>query len=107
MHKRQIWLPSCRPGNTSCQIKANTITDTLHCELRPILLSTMNNDRLEEIETRLTFQEKTLSDLNDVIVKQQSEIQVLQNSYKHLLQRMTSMAENAAFQDNDEVPPHY
>jgi len=67
----------------------------------------MNTDRFEELEMRLTFQEKTLSDLNDVIVQQQNEIHALKTNYNHLLERMTALADNSSLAQGDEVPPHY
>ncbi len=67
----------------------------------------MSTDRLDEIETRLTFQEQMLTDLNDVIVRQQSEIMALQATCKHLQERMGSLIESTAHQAGDEVPPHY
>lgn len=68
----------------------------------------MSSERLEEIETRLTFQEKTLSDLNDVIVRQQNQIDELRISCKHLLNRLAALSESSGTQQpEDEIPPHY
>lgn len=68
----------------------------------------MTTDRLDEIETRLTFQERTLLDLNDVIVNQQNQIDQLKRSYNQLQGRISSLAESTTSQhENYELPPHY
>ncbi len=68
----------------------------------------MDTDRLEELETRFTYQEKALADLNDVIIRQRKELDELRLGYRHLLQRMTSMNDTGISQQHaNEVPPHY
>ena len=68
----------------------------------------MSTDRLDEIETRLTFQEKAILDLNDVIVKQQNQIDQLKRYQTQLQNRISSLTESSASQhDNYERPPHY
>lgn len=63
---------------------------------------------LEEVQTRLHFQEKTLLDLNDVIVRQQNEIDGLRTAYKMLHERMSQPAVDAAEGALEEnIPPHY
>ena len=66
----------------------------------------MQDNDLEGLEIRLDFQEKTLLDLNDVIVKQQNEIDELRNSYRQLHQLMNDWSDTAHSQV-DESPPHY
>lgn len=68
----------------------------------------MTTERFEDLETRLTFQEKLLFDLNDVIVTQRKEIDQLRNSYKYLLDRVSGLAEGGGdIHTGDETPPHY
>ncbi len=64
----------------------------------------MNDDRLENQEIKLAYQEKAIKELNDVLYDQQKEID-----------RLTSMV-NTLMQDNsdrdtpgpaNEKPPHY
>lgn len=68
----------------------------------------MSTERFEDLETRLTFQEKLLLDLNDVIVAQRKEIDELRNSYQYLLDRVSGLADGSTdIHTGDETPPHY
>jgi len=69
----------------------------------------MNEERLVEIETQLAFQQQTVNELNDVIYKQQKEIDKLDTICETLAKRVKELSESAAGIDapaNDK-PPHY
>ncbi len=64
---------------------------------------TMDEKRLENLETKVAFQEKAIKDLNDVLFAQQKEID-----------RLTSICEDLIkagiggySQDQANAPPHY
>ncbi|MFK8013522.1 MAG: SlyX family protein [Marinicellaceae bacterium] len=62
-----------------------------------------------EIQTKLAFQEETIEQLNDVIIRQQNAIDKLQIQLKQLDKKIDE--ESQQWQTdvslNDEKPPHY
>ena len=68
----------------------------------------MSDDRLVDIEAKLTHQEHLLEELNDVITKQQETIMRLEEHYGILVERVRSISESMpADSEQDERPPHY
>jgi uncharacterized coiled-coil protein SlyX len=66
------------------------------------------NERTAELETRLAFQERTLQELNEVVVRQQGEIDRLIRELETLKTQMRSMAPYpVAGRDEETPPPHY
>lgn len=64
--------------------------------------------RLIELETRLSFQETTIQELNDIVTAQQEKIAILQAAIQELHQRMKSMSEETVRDPGSEPPPpHY
>lgn len=65
--------------------------------------------RVDELETRLSFQEDTLAQLNDVITSQDAQIRALVGRVKE----MTDKYQDLSFDmqkgatHGDEKPPHY
>lgn len=64
--------------------------------------------RLVDLETRFAYQEATLRDLNDIIARQQKQIDQLEKAYRALMER-TLRAEQGSMKGapEDEIPPHY
>ncbi len=64
----------------------------------------MNEDRLENLEIKIAFQEKAIKDLNDVLYDQQKEID-------RLTAMVNSLMNDSADRDTpgpaNEKPPHY
>ncbi len=68
----------------------------------------MNDDRLTQIETKLSFQEAAVQELSDLIYAQQKEIDGLQALCRRLVERLQSLTETPGSRDPaDDVPPHY
>ncbi len=68
----------------------------------------MNETRIIDIETKLAHQEQMLSELNDVLTDQQTQLMRLEELSTALLQRVRSMGDdNADSAPQDERPPHY
>ncbi len=69
----------------------------------------MNEERFIEIETKLSYQEKTIKDLNDVICEQQEEIDNLNAICKKLTNLIKEHAQMVSGIDApaNEKPPHY
>ncbi len=64
--------------------------------------------RLDELETRLSFQDHTVHQLNDALTDQQRQIDRLHAEIDTLRQRIESVSAAMPTQaGEDEVPPHY
>ena len=64
-------------------------------------------ERLIELETRMTFQEGTLADLNDVIIEQRGLIEALQREVMVLRERMKALSASPIEGGAEPPPPHY
>lgn len=62
-------------------------------------------ERLVELEVKVAYQEKTLAELNQVVLEQQQQIERLEKRLAMLKQQLT--AEGEAPGAPDEPPPHY
>lgn len=68
----------------------------------------MNENRLVDIETKLAYQEHTTNQLNEVVCRQQQQIDQLEVICKHLLERLTGLSESVDGSGmTNEKPPHY
>ena len=66
------------------------------------------DDRLIELENRIAFQDHTLQELNDVIVRQQREIDGLRRELEALWAQLKTLAPALIASRSEEVPPpHY
>lgn len=65
-------------------------------------------NRIIELETRLSFQEDTIHELNEVVTRQQNQIDVLQEQVSELRKRMQSTQTSNIKDEGEETPPpHY
>ena len=68
----------------------------------------MDDERLVDIETKIAFQENTIKVLNDVVCKQQDEIEELQKTCKLLVSQLKELSLSSSGNNpKDEKPPHY
>jgi len=69
----------------------------------------MDEERLEEIEIKLAYHEKTIRDLNDVIFDQQKKIERLDFICEKLTKLGKEYEQMASIIDApaNEKPPHY
>lgn len=70
----------------------------------------MDDERLVELETKLAYQEETLSVLNDIVTRQQRQIDQLEATCRQLIERLAKVGDgDGALKGSlaDEVPPHY
>jgi SlyX protein len=70
-------------------------------------VSDVSEDRLERIETKLSFSEDLLEELNRVVVRQQAQIDRLQAQIHALTERASQSPDNVSPDPRDNVPPHY
>ena len=68
----------------------------------------MNESRLIELETKLAYQEDTLLKLNDIVCKQQQQIQKLEDTNRLLIERFREVTATIDKEEpSDQIPPHY
>ena len=66
------------------------------------------NDRTTELETRVAFQDKTIQELNEVVTRQQGEIDRLVRDMEALKVQVRSLSSYpVASRDDETPPPHY
>ncbi len=68
------------------------------------------NDELIELQTRMAYQEDTITQLNDVITKQDADILQLQQQMRLLAKRIDELSfaqDNGSEEITNERPPHY
>jgi len=72
-------------------------------------MSPMIESRLMECETKIAYQEETLRVLNEVVTRQQNEIDQLKMACRQLAERIARNVVEGAAKGSlaDEVPPHY
>lgn len=64
-------------------------------------------ERVMELESRLAFQDDTLSTLNDVIVEQQRVVDRLQLQMTAMLKRYEEVMGQYEASEEEAPPPHY
>jgi SlyX protein len=68
----------------------------------------MNDETLEQIQTKIAFLERANTDLSDVVFRQQQEIHTLGLRVKEVLERLAAtQVEERPRSPEDERPPHY
>lgn len=68
----------------------------------------MTESRITELETKLAFAEDLLDTLNQSVIRQQGQIDSMQQQLRLLHQRLQDVLPNDdARQSRDEIPPHY
>ncbi len=65
------------------------------------------NQRLTELEIKASFSEDTLDRLNEVVVRQQAQIDALLRQLAALREQMPGDAMAVPRSLRDELPPHY
>ncbi|MFO7542377.1 MAG: SlyX family protein [Thiobacillus sp.] len=63
--------------------------------------------RLDELESKLAFAEDLIDTLNQAVIRQQGQIDLLQQQLRLLHQRMQDALPEEARSLRDEIPPHY
>jgi len=68
----------------------------------------MDETRLIAIETKITFQEDLIKELNDVICEQQKQIDTLEDTCKMVVGQLNQLLGKDSENEKDESPPpHY
>ena len=66
-----------------------------------------NEARLTELEIKASYSEDLLDRLNEVVVRQQAQIDLLQRALAGLREQALEAAQPAFRSLRDELPPHY
>lgn len=66
----------------------------------------MSESRLATLEVKCAYLEKTVSELSEVLWRQQKELDALRGDYEDLKQRMNADP-GLVDATSDERPPHY
>jgi uncharacterized coiled-coil protein SlyX len=70
--------------------------------------SRMNDDTLEQIQTKIAFLERASAELSDVLFRQHREIQALETKLKALSDRLSGgQFDESPRSLEQERPPHY
>lgn len=68
-------------------------------------------DKMTDLETKFSFQENLLAELNDALSSQQAQISSLQHELtivkQHLKELLQSGVKSEHYELGDEKPPHY
>ena len=67
-------------------------------------------EKLIELETKFSYQEDLLSDLNEIVAKQQRQLDELVTEISGIKQQLQDAAERGSaegHEEQDEKPPHY
>ncbi len=68
----------------------------------------MNEETLEQIQTKIAFLESAAAELSDVVFRQHREIQALESKLKEVSDRLNSVqSEQGSRPAEQERPPHY
>jgi SlyX protein len=65
------------------------------------------SSKVEDLESRIAFQEDTLETLNKVVIDQQKEIDKLNSYIRILKEKITSVETSISQPENEAPPPHY
>lgn len=65
------------------------------------------DDRFQVLETRAIYQERTIDDLNEVVTKQQDQIDRLTSELERLRQTLLTIQEHGLKDVEEPPPPHY
>jgi SlyX protein len=64
--------------------------------------------RMDELETRLAFQDELINTLSDQVAQQELDIRKLWDAKQHLKKQLSEIAtSNLKREDEEAPPPHY
>jgi SlyX protein len=64
-------------------------------------------DRLNELEAKVAFAEDLVETLNQTVIRQQVQLDLLQQQIRLLHQQLQDAIPDDARAPRDEIPPHY
>jgi SlyX protein len=71
-------------------------------------VTSVDDEKIIDIETKLAHQEHLLATLNDAVTNQQAQIAELEHICRSLVERIRALSEaGAGIEGDDGPPPHY
>lgn len=67
----------------------------------------MDEQRIDELEIKVAYQDDTINQLNDVIIRQQKDIDRLKMICDGLTDKVSGLSEAMVSKPEDDIPPHY
>lgn len=67
----------------------------------------MMEERLNEIEAKLAFAEDLIETLNQTVIRQQAQIDLLQQQFRLLHEQLQEALPDEPRSAREEIPPHY
>jgi SlyX protein len=64
-------------------------------------------DIIEDLQSRLAFQEDAIDHLNKSVAEQTNKIDILQQQLRYLHEQLRQMSEQNSEASSVEIPPHY
>ncbi|WP_438463334.1 SlyX family protein [Marinomonas sp. PE14-40] len=65
------------------------------------------NERINDLEFKVLYQEDTIESLNQVVSQQQKDLLILQEKVKLLGNLLESYRSQQGINSDNEIPPHY
>jgi len=69
--------------------------------------SESTTQRIEELETKVTFQDHLIEELNQALIQQQNDINKLMRVVENVTSQVERMNEGNVNSGQNEIPPHY
>jgi SlyX protein len=63
--------------------------------------------RIEELETKITFQDHLIEELNQALIEQQSDLRKLTRVLENVVSQVEQIDNGASNDNQTEIPPHY
>ena len=70
-------------------------------------MTSVDDEKIIDIETKLAHQEHLLASLDDALSNQQAQIAELEQLCQSLVERIRALSEAGGDERDDEPPPHY
>ncbi len=65
-------------------------------------------DRMINLEAKFAYQDHTIQELNEVMIRQQIQIDTLENKLRHIQNHLKNIASSDLERpENEAPPPHY
>ena len=64
-------------------------------------------DRFEIVESKILYQDRMIDELNEVVTKQQDQIDMLTTELKRMRQGLANIQEGGIDDTEEPPPPHY
>jgi len=65
------------------------------------------DDKLLDLQTRISFQEAEIESLNTIVSEQRQEIEALQRQMTEVLDLLRELRPGLSSDGDDQPPPHY